>query len=53
MHDKLAFYLLKTPVRVVVLVLWVVYICVSVYGLTILKVDFKQEFFISKKSQTA
>lgn len=51
MHDKFAYVLLKTPVRIFVLMAWAIYIGVSGYGISILKVDFKEDFFISKNSQ--
>jgi len=40
-------------VRILVLIVWLIYIGVSIYGISILKVDFKDDFFISKKSQVA
>ena len=44
---------MKNWVRVLVLVLWLVYMGVSAYGLSILEVDFKQDYFINKDSQVA
>lgn len=42
---------MKNFVRLLVLVAWLAYICVSSYGISILKVDFTQDYFISSKSQ--
>ncbi len=53
LHDYFSWFLMKTWVRVSVLIIYVIYIGVSAYGLTILDVDFKQSYFINSKSQIA
>lgn len=41
LHDYFSWFLMKTWVRISVLVIYVLYIGVSAYGISILDVDFK------------
>lgn len=43
---------MKMPVRILVILLWTGYTCLSIYATTIMVTDFQTDYFMSRESES-
>lgn len=50
LHEKFSYWTTSKPGIIVILVIWLIYTAVSIYGVSQVKIDFKSTYFISAEA---